>query len=61
MLWPLAPHDEHPLRDVFTVLIIGVVTGTMGHIIRSQTMIIAGIVIIGLVSAYFTFQFLAQP
>jgi hypothetical protein len=61
MLWPLALTTNIPYGTFLTVLIVGVVTGTAGHIIRSQTLIIAGIVIIGLISAYFTFQFLAQP
>jgi hypothetical protein len=37
------------------VLIAGVVIGVFGHIIKSNWLIILGILIIGLVSAYFSF------
>jgi len=36
-------------------LIAGVVIGVFGHIINSRWLIILGILIIGLVSAYFSF------
>jgi hypothetical protein len=36
-------------------LALGVVIGVFGHIIRSRTLIITGILVIGLVSAYFSF------
>jgi hypothetical protein len=36
-------------------LIFGVVVGIFGHIIKSTWLIILGIAIIGLVSAYFSF------
>jgi hypothetical protein len=37
------------------VLVFGLLIGVFGHIIRSRTLIITGILIIGLVSAYFSF------
>jgi hypothetical protein len=37
------------------VLVAGVVIGVFGHIIKSTWLIILGILIIGLVSAYFSF------
>jgi len=37
------------------VLALGLAIGVLGHIIRSKTLIIAGILVIGLVSAYFSF------
>ena len=36
-------------------LVLGVVIGVFGHIIRSRALIITGILVIGLVSAYFSF------
>jgi hypothetical protein len=41
---------------VFAALLaVGAVIGVFGHIIHSRTLIIAGILVIGLVSAYFEF------
>jgi hypothetical protein len=37
------------------VLALGVVIGVFGHIIHSRTLILTGILVIGLVSAYFSF------
>jgi hypothetical protein len=37
------------------VLALGLVIGVLGHIVRSKTLIITGILLIGLVSAYFSF------
>jgi hypothetical protein len=36
-------------------LVLGLVIGVFGHIIGSRTLIITGILVIGLVSAYFSF------
>jgi hypothetical protein len=36
-------------------LVVGVLIGVFGHIIKSNWLIILGILIIGLVSAYFSF------
>jgi hypothetical protein len=37
------------------VLALGLVVGVFGHIIHSRTLILTGILMIGLVSAYFSF------
>jgi hypothetical protein len=37
------------------VLVFGLVVGVFGHIIKSRTLILTGILVIGLVSAYFSF------
>jgi hypothetical protein len=37
------------------LLAIGLLVGVFGHIIRSRTLILTGIIVIGLVSAYFSF------
>jgi hypothetical protein len=37
------------------MLVIGVAIGVFGHIIKSTWLIILGILVIGLVSAYFSF------
>ncbi len=37
------------------VLAFGVIVATFGHIIKSRTLIIAGLLVIALVSAYFSF------
>ena len=41
------------------VLGFGLLVGIVGHLVRSRTLIITGILVIGLVSAYFSF--IAQP
>jgi hypothetical protein len=43
------------LGAVIAALVFGLVVGVFGHIIRSRTLIITGILVIGLVSAYFSF------
>jgi hypothetical protein len=48
-----------PVGAVIAVLVVGLVIGVFGHIINSRTLIITGIAVIGLVSAYFSF--VAQP
>jgi hypothetical protein len=41
---------------LFTVaLIVGLLVGVFGHIIHSRTLILTGILVIGLASAYFSF------
>jgi hypothetical protein len=37
------------------VLGVGFVIGVYGHVIKSRTLIVTGIVMVGVVSAYFTF------
>jgi hypothetical protein len=50
----LAAQSSH--LGVFTAaLAFGLVIGVFGHIIKSRTLIITGILVIGLVSAYFSF------
>lgn len=50
----LAATSSH--LGLFTaVLALGVVIGVFGHIIHSRTLILTGILVIGLVSAYFSF------
>jgi hypothetical protein len=36
-------------------LVFGLLVGVFGHIIKSRTLVITGILVIGLVSAYFSF------
>jgi len=50
----LAVESSH--LGIFTAaLALGLVIGVFGHIIRSRTLVITGILVIGLVSAYFSF------
>ncbi len=50
----LAIQSSH--LGLFTAaLAVGLVIGVFGHIIHSRTLIITGILVIGLVSAYFSF------
>jgi hypothetical protein len=50
----LAASSSH--IGLFTaVLVLGLLIGVFGHIIKSRTLIITGILVIGLVSAYFSF------
>jgi hypothetical protein len=37
------------------VLALGFLVGVVGHVIRSRTLILTGILVIGVVSAYFAF------
>ncbi len=50
----IAAQQAH-LGVFIAVLALGLVVGVFGHIIRSRTLILTGILMIGLVSAYFTF------
>ena len=50
----LAATSSH--LELFTAaLVVGLAIGVFGHIIQSRTLIITGILVIGLVSAYFSF------
>jgi hypothetical protein len=50
----LAAASSH--LGLFTAaLVVGLVVGVFGHIIGSRTLIITGILVIALVSAYFSF------
>ena len=54
LLLVLAATSSH--LGLFTAaLIVGLVIGVFGHIIHSRALIITGILVIGLVSAYFSF------
>ncbi len=48
-----------PVGAIIAVLVLGLLIGVFGHIINSRALIITGIAVIGLVSAYFSF--VAQP
>ena len=52
---------EIPYGAFLGVLVFGVVVGVFGHIIRSNTLILSGILVIGVVSSYFTIEFVLQP
>ena len=43
------------ITPYIVVLVAGLVIGVAGHIINSRTLIVTGIVLIGLVSVYFGF------
>jgi hypothetical protein len=51
---PLAATSAH-LGLFAGAMAVGLVIGVFGHIIRSRPLIVAGILIIGLLSAYFSF------
>jgi hypothetical protein len=40
---------------VLVALALGFLVGVVGHVVRSRTLIITGILVIGVVSAYFAF------
>ena len=48
-----------PLGAFVAALVLGAIVGVFGHIIGSRALILTGILIIGLASAYFSF--VAQP
>ena len=50
----LAVASSH-LGAFTAALVFGLLVGVAGHIVKSRTLIITGILIIGLVSAYFSF------
>jgi F0F1-type ATP synthase assembly protein I len=50
----LAAESAQP-NALIAVLLVGLSIGVFGHIIHSRTLIITGILVIGLVSAYFSF------
>jgi hypothetical protein len=47
--------QQSQLTVFVLVLIIGLAVGVFGHIVSSRTLILTGILIIGLASAYFSF------
>ena len=51
----LGNSQSSDLHATLAALALGVVIAVFGHIIRSRTLILTGIIIIGGVSAYFSF------
>ncbi len=51
----LGSAQQSELHATLAALAVGLLIGVFGHIIRSRAMILTGIVIIGFVSAYFSF------
>jgi hypothetical protein len=51
----LAAAAQGHLGAITAVLVFGVILGVFGHIIKSRTLIITGILVIGLVSVYVSF------
>jgi len=47
--------QQSQLAACVAVLIFGLAVGVFGHIISSRALILTGILLIGLVSAYFSF------
>jgi hypothetical protein len=46
---------QSEINVILALIVVGALVGVFGHIIKSKTMIIAGILTIALVSAYFEF------
>jgi hypothetical protein len=55
----LIASQQSQLHALLAAMVFGLVVGVFGHIIRSRTLIVSGILIIGLVSAYFAW--VVQP
>jgi hypothetical protein len=55
----LIASQQSQLHAFVAVLVFGLILGVFGHIISSRPLILAGIIIIGGLSAYFAF--VAQP
>jgi hypothetical protein len=52
----LVPAVESAHLGLFgAVMVLGLITGVFGHIIKSRALIVTGILIIGLTSVYFSF------
>ena len=51
----LIASQQSQLTAFIVVLIFGLAVGVLGHLSGSRTLILTGILVIGLVSAYFTF------
>jgi hypothetical protein len=51
----LVASQQSNLHITLAALIFGLVIGVFGHVIHSKVLILTGILIIGLVSAYFSF------
>jgi hypothetical protein len=52
---PIFASQQSQLTLFTVVLILGLLVGVFGHIIHSRPLILTGILVIGLVSAYFAF------
>ncbi len=55
----LIASQQSQLHALIAAMVFGLLVGVFGHIIRSRTLIVTGILIIGLVSAYFAW--IVQP
>jgi hypothetical protein len=55
----LLASQQSQLHAFVAVMILGLVIGVFGHIVRSRTLILTGILIIGLTSGYFAW--VVQP
>jgi hypothetical protein len=54
----LALAAGHPRLGVFAGLVaFGFVIGIIGHLTRSRTLVLTGIVVVGVVTAYFAFVY----
>jgi hypothetical protein len=51
----LIASQQSQLDAFIVVLVFGLLVGVFGHIIKSRALILTGILLIGLVSAYFSF------
>ncbi len=51
----LLASQQTQLPIFIAVLVAGLLVGIYGHLIRSRALILVGILVIGLVSAYFSF------
>ena len=51
----LLASQQSQLTAFVVVLIFGLLVGIYGHLIHSRALILTGILVIGLVSAYFSF------
>ncbi len=55
----LIASQQSQLHAFLAAMVFGLLLGIFGHVIRSRTLIVTGILIIGLVSAYFAW--VVQP
>ena len=55
----LIASQQSQLHAFLAVLVFGLVVGVFGHMVRSRTLIVTGILIIGLTSTYFAW--IVQP
>jgi hypothetical protein len=55
----LIASQQSQLHAFLAAMVFGLVVGVFGHVIRSRTLIVTGILIIGLVAGYFAW--VVQP